>query len=221
MLGKAEHSFVCFLSASVGNDSCVAYRQPSQHHSNGVSGEPTDVEALSRDLVLVAAQDRAAFRRIYASSAEKLFAICLAVTRDPAAAEDVLQETFLKIWDRASGYEPQRSRPIAWMGAIARNSAIDFYRNRARHRHVGEEHLNWHASEAMAADDRIMTMEQERQVWTAVGELEPGNEAELKAIFHLGLTYPEAAERLELPVATLKSRVRRAVLKIRRKLSDD
>lgn len=205
----------------MGNDGRVAYRQPPQSHSNGPGSEPTDIEALSRDLVLVAAQDRAAFRRVYASTADKLFAICLAITRDPAAAEDVLQETFLKIWDRASGYEPQRSRPVAWMGAIARNSAIDFYRNRARHRHVGEEHLNLHASEAMAADDCIVAVEQEREVWTVVGELVEGSEVELKAIFHLGLTYPEAAERLEVPVATLKSRVRRAVLKIRRKLNDD
>ena len=78
-----------------------------------------------------------------------------------------------------------------------------------------------HASEAMAADDRIVAVEQEREVWTVVGELVEGSEVELKAIFHLGLTYPEAAERLEVPVATLKSRVRRAVLKIRRKLNDD
>lgn len=199
----------------------MEHRRPPHDDSSGPASQHKDIESLSRDLVLVAAQDRAAFRRIYASTADKLFAICLAVTRDPAAAEDVLQETFLKIWDRASGYEPQRSRPLAWMGAIARNSAIDFYRYRARHPDVGEEHLNWHASEAMAADDRIMAMEQEQEVWSAVGELEQGSEAELKAIFHLGLTYPEAAERLEVPLATLKSRVRRAVLRIRRKLSDD
>lgn len=221
VLGIAERSFLCFLSASVGNNGRVAYRQPPQNHSNSLGSEPTDIEALSRDLVLVAAQDREAFRRVYASMANKLFAICLAVTRDAAAAEDVLQETFLKIWDRASGYEPQRSRPVAWMGAIARNSAIDFHRSRVRYRHVGEEHLNLHASEAMPADDRIMAVEQEQKVWTVVCELYEGSEAELKAIFHLGLTYPEAAEQLEVPLATLKSRVRRAVLKMRRKLSDD
>lgn len=199
----------------------VVHQRTPAGQNEGARIEHGGIEELSRDLVLTAKQDRAAFRRLYARSADKLFAICLAVTRDRAAAEDILQDTFLKIWDRASGFEPERSRPLAWMGAIARHTAIDFYRSRMRHRHVGEEHLNLHVSEAVAADDRIMAMEQEREVWLAVGELEPGTEAELKAIFHLGLTYPEAADQLEMPVATLKSRVRRAVLKIRRKLSDD
>lgn len=178
-------------------------------------------EALSLDIVLVADLDREAFRRLYARTANKLFAICLAVTRDHAAAEDVLQESYLKIWDRAKGYDPERSRPLAWMGAIARNAAIDWYRARARHHHVGDEHLNLQESEAAAADDRIIAMNREDLVWTAVGNLDAESEQELKSIYLLGLTYPEAAQRLNLPVATFKSRVRRTVLRIRRKLADD
>ncbi|MBX7497220.1 sigma-70 family RNA polymerase sigma factor [Qipengyuania sp. 6B39] len=165
--------------------------------------------------------DREAFRRLYSRTANKLFAICLAVTRDHAAAEDVLQESYLKIWDRAKSYNPERSRPLAWMAAIARNAAIDWYRVRTRHNHVGEEHLNLHESEATAADERIIAMDREDQVWAAVSNLDAESEQELKSIFLLGLSYPEAAQRLDLPVATFKSRVRRTVLRIRRKLSDD
>lgn len=178
-------------------------------------------EALSTDIVLVADLDREAFRRLYTRTASKLFALCLAVTRDHAAADDVLQEAYLKIWDRAKGYDPERSRPLAWMGAIARNSAIDWYRANIRRRQVGEEHLNSLASEAMAADDRIIAEDREDQVWKAVDNLDAESENELKSIFLQGLTYPEAAQRLGLPLATFKSRVRRNVLRIRRKLSDD
>ena len=183
--------------------------------------QPSENEAISQDLVLVANGDREAFQRVYASSANKLFAICLAVTRDHAEAQDALQDAFVKIWDRAAGYDPARTRPMAWMGTIARNTAIDFYRSRMRHRHVGEEHLDTHSTEAIAADDRIIAMECEDQVRAEIDALDIESERELKSIFFLGLTYPEAAKRLGLPLATFKSRVRRTVLKIRRKLADD
>ena len=183
--------------------------------------KPSDNEALSRDIALVADRDRDAFRRLYAQTSGKLFAICLSVTRDRAAADDVLQETYLKIWDRAKGYDIERSRPLAWMAAIARNTAIDWYRARSRHHHVGEEHLNSLPSEAVAADDRIIDMDREQQVWSEVGKLDAESENEVKSIFLRGLTYPEAAKRLNLPVSTFKSRVRRTLLKIRGTLSDD
>ncbi|MCA0977156.1 sigma-70 family RNA polymerase sigma factor [Qipengyuania flava] len=177
--------------------------------------------SLSRDIVLVSSGDRDAFRRIYAQSANKLFAICFGITRNHAAAEDLLQETYVKIWDRAGGYDPERSRPLAWLCAIARNTAIDWYRRQPKHSHVGDETLKSRASEATAADDRIIDMDRERETWKAVGELDSESEIELKSIFILGLTYPEAAERLNLPIATFKSRVRRTVLRLRKKLTDD
>ncbi len=86
---------------------------------------------------------------------------------------------------------------------------------------MGEEQLNSQASEAQAADERIIANEQEHRAWVAVGNLDTESEAELKTIFLLGQTYPEAASQLDLPLATLKSRVRRTVLKIRGKLADD
>lgn len=194
---------------------------PSPPQVGQTSKDLSENEAISLEIVLVADHDREAFRRLYARTANKLFAICLAVTRDHAAAEDVLQESYLKIWDRAKIYDPERSRPLAWMAAIARNAAIDWYRVRTRHNHVGEEHLNLQESEATAADERIIAMDREDQVWAAVSNLDAESEQELKSIFLLGLTYPEAAQRLDLPVATFKSRVRRTVLRIRRKLTDD
>lgn len=194
---------------------------PPQPKVDQTSKELSENEALSLEILSVADLDREAFRRLYARTANKLFAICLAVTRDRSAAEDVLQEAYLKIWDRAKGYDPERNRPLAWMAAIARNAAIDWYRARTRHHHVGEEHLNLQESEAVAADDRIIAMDREDQVWEAVSNLDAESEQELKSIFLMGLTYPEAAQRLDLPVATFKSRVRRTVLRLRRKLADD
>lgn len=199
----------------------MSHSSSPHDHTGQTAKELSENEALSLDIKLVADLDSAAFRRLYARTANKLFAICLRVTRDHATAEDVLQECYLKIWDRAETFDPERSRPLAWIGAIARNTAIDWYRARVLHRPVSEEHLNSLASEVAAADDRIIAMDREDQVWTAVSDLDAESELELKSIYLLGLTYPEAAQRLDLPVATFKSRVRRTVLKIRRKLADD
>lgn len=178
-------------------------------------------EVMSRDIGLVANGDREAFRRLYAQSSDKLFAICLGITRNHDAGQDILQETYLKIWDRAASYDRDRSRPLAWLAAIARNTAIDWYRGQTRHSHVGEDHLISHESEAELADQRIINMDRENQAWTALSELKPESEEELKSVFLVGLTYPQAAERFNLPVATLKSRVRRSVLKLRERMADD
>lgn len=186
-----------------------------------VSDKPDENQALARDIVLLSNHDRAAFRRLYARTADRLFAICLRVTRDHSAAQDVLQEAYLKIWDRAGGFDPERNRPLAWLAAIARNSAIDWYRSQGRNKFVSDEMLISRPSEAMASDDRIIAMEREDRVWSAVADLDEQSESELKSIFLLGLTYPEAAERLKLPLATFKSRVRRTVLKMQKKIGDD
>lgn len=191
-----------------------------QSHAGRAVQDLSETENLSRDIVLSGELDREAFRRVYAQSANKLFAICLKVTRNRAAAEDVLQETYLKIWDRAGTYDPERNRPLAWLCAIARNTAIDLYRRQSKYRHASEEELNSLESEAMAADDRMIDVNREDQVWQAVGNLDAESEDELKSIYIQGLTYPQAADRFHLPVATFKSRVRRTVLKIRRKLAD-
>lgn len=195
--------------------------QSPQSNADNAEQVGFEAESLSRDIVLVGDRDRDAFRRIYAQSSPKLFAICLKVTRNRAAAEDVMQETYLKVWERAGGYEPERSRPLAWLCAIARNTAIDWYRRQNKHRYVGDEKVNLLESEAAAADDRIIIVESERDAWKAIDELDHESVLELKSIFFLGLTYPEAAERLDLPVATFKSRVRRTVLRIRQKLTDE
>ena len=195
--------------------------QPPRDQEDQTEQDDFEMESLARDIVLVGDRDRDAFRRVYAQSANKLFAICLGITRNHAAAEDVLQEAYVKIWERAGGYDCERSRPLAWLCAIARNTAIDWYRRKSKHRHVGDEALKSRESEAVGADERIIDMDRESEAWKAVGELDSESKIELKAIFLLGLTYPEAAERLNLPIATFKSRVRRTVLRLRKKLTDD
>jgi RNA polymerase sigma-70 factor (ECF subfamily) len=76
-----------------------------------------------------AAGDSAAFRALYEKTAPKLFGVVLRILRDRATAEEVLQETYVKIWRRAGDFSPREGQPIAWLAAIARNQAIDRLRS--------------------------------------------------------------------------------------------
>ncbi len=181
-------------------------------------GRPDD---LAADLAATGQGDCNAFRRIHSQCAAKLFAICLNVTRDRAAAEDLLQEVFIKIWRGAAGYDPARARPLAWLCAIARNSAIDWYRAQPLRQTVSEDHLVSISSDDEPADDFMIRSQQEAEALKLASELDNQSEADLRRIFFRGLTYVEAAQEQGVPLGTMKSRVRRAVMKLRSRMSHD
>lgn len=79
---------------------------------------------LSAMLARVAAGERAALHALYDRTSAKLFGICVRICVDQQGAEDVLQEVYIAVWNRAAGYDPERSSPITWLATIARNRAI-------------------------------------------------------------------------------------------------
>jgi RNA polymerase sigma factor (sigma-70 family) len=92
-----------------------------------VSGEVIELKALMDG---AAKGDRAAFQALYQKTAAKLFAIVLRIVRDRAAAEDILQDTFLKVWQKAETYTSSAGEPLSWLASIARNRAIDVLRKK-------------------------------------------------------------------------------------------
>src|SRR6266436_8129021 len=89
---------------------------------------------LAAALVRVAAGDRAALRMVYQDTSAKLFGVCLRILNDKSEAEDVLQDVFVTVWRKATGFDPGRASPITWLVAIARNRAIDRVRSSAMNR---------------------------------------------------------------------------------------
>ncbi len=97
----------------------------------------TDGSSLAALLDATARGERAAFRALYETTAPKLFGVVLRITRSRPTAEEVLQETFIKIWQNAERFAPEMGQPMAWLTSIARNRAIDRIRsekNRAQSR---------------------------------------------------------------------------------------
>ncbi|OYW45882.1 MAG: hypothetical protein B7Z08_01405 [Sphingomonadales bacterium 32-68-7] len=181
-------------------------------------GERSDDLAL--DLLQVGTGDRAAFRRVYQATAGKLLFVCQQVTRDRSAAEDVLQDVYVKVWRSAASYDAVRAHPMTWLGTIARNSAIDWYRARAKRVALTSADTLVLSDEPEPVEQRMIREQSEESALASIGDLSASEEAEVRTIYLQGLTYSQAAEQAGVPLATLKSRVRRSLAKLRQKLDD-
>lgn len=186
------------------------------------SYRPSPEEArarLSAALGKAANGDRRAFYEVYQRSSAKLYGICCRILGEGQDAEDALQEAYVNIWRRADRFDPERASPITWLAAIARNAAIDRLRARGGRVTVGVEEAEALADDAPDAEARALADDEEARLGLCLGEL-PGRDAGMiRAAFLEGASYPELAQRAGEPLGTVKSRIRRALLKLRECMS--
>lgn len=175
---------------------------------------------LTAALIRTGEGDRSALRGVYDATHAKLFGIVLRICGERQAAEDVLQDVYLTIWRRAGAFDPGRASPITWMATIARNRAIDRVRSSAIRRTEPED------AALAVADDRPLAPQLIAQAQTAtklhgcLDTLEERQQAAIRTAFFEGLTYAELADRLEVPLGTVKSWIRRGMLKLKECLGD-
>ncbi len=167
----------------------------------------------------VARGDRAALRLVYDLTSAKLFGVCLRICQDRDIAADIVQESYLKIWQRAGRFDPAKASPITWLCAIARNSAIDWCRaNRVVVTQVEDA--------ADIADDRptapeVIEAEQSQARISQCLEELGGNPAEaIRSAFFGGYTYAQLAQRMNVPLGTMKSWVRRGLAQLKACIGD-
>jgi RNA polymerase sigma-70 factor, ECF subfamily len=171
---------------------------------------------LSQMLVQVARGDRAAFESLYRATSSKLFGICLRVLPDRADAEEVLQDVFTGIWNKAGQFDPERASAIAWLAMVARNKAIDRLRSLPARGTLASIELAEEIADSgpsplrntEAADDR-------GRLESCLGQLEPKRRALIRAAFFEGSTYEELAQRSASPLGSVKSWIRRGLLQLR------
>ena len=169
---------------------------------------------LARLLERTADEDQVSLKSLYDCTAAKLYGVCLRVLRDEAEAQEVLQEVFLSVWRNAGSFDASRASPITWMATIARNRAID----RLRSRPAPTEDLT---AAAHIADDRptslevLETAEDASRLRGCLDELDSRAGKAIRAAFFEGATYPELAEREGVPLPTMKSWVRRGLIRLR------
>jgi RNA polymerase sigma-70 factor, ECF subfamily len=171
---------------------------------------------LAAALARVAAGDRAALRLVYQGTSAKLFGVCLRILNDRSEAEDVLQDVYVTVWRKAAAFDPGRASPITWMVAIARNRAIDRLRASAVSRRMEPiEAADVVSDPAPAASERVELMQEHRRLAGCLEELEAQHAAAIRAAFLDGSTYEELATRMSVPLGTMKSWIRRGLLKLR------
>jgi RNA polymerase sigma-70 factor, ECF subfamily len=187
-----------------------------------LAGGTRDVDAevsrsqLAAALVRVAAGDRAALRMVYQDTCAKLFGVCLRILNDRSEAEDLLQDVYVTVWRKAASFDPGRASPITWLVAIARNRAIDRLRSSPMKRRMEPiEAADAVSDPALPAIERIELAQQHQRLARCLEELETRQSAAIRAAFLDGATYEELAMRMSVPLGTMKSWIRRGLLKLR------
>lgn len=176
-------------------------------------------ERLAAALHQVASGDRAALAEVYAATSAKLFGVCLRILPDRGEAEEALQEAYLTVWRNAGRFDAARASPITWLVALTRNRAIDQLRSRRPFRLEPLELGNEVRDPADGADLLIERGQEGAQLGVCLAELEGPDAVLIRSAFFEGSNYPELAARASLPLGTVKSRIRRALLKLRECLS--
>ncbi|MCU0800529.1 MAG: sigma-70 family RNA polymerase sigma factor [Rhodobacteraceae bacterium] len=165
-------------------------------------------------LIRIAAQDRAAFRAIYDATSAKLMGVLLRILGNRAESEDALQEVYTRVWLRAGRFDATRGRGMTWLIAMARNLAID--RLRARRDVTAEEG----AAEALVdrspnAEGQAIALGEARRVADCLATLEPDRAAAVRGAYLEGESYQELADRHAVPLNTMRTWLRRSLLRLR------
>jgi RNA polymerase sigma-70 factor (ECF subfamily) len=171
---------------------------------------------LAAALVRVAGGDRPALRIVYEDTSAKLFGVCLRILNDRSEAEDVLQDVYVTVWRKAGTFDPGRASPITWLVAIARNRSIDKLRAGAGGRRSEPIEAAEDVRDPAPAAAEVLEQAQENaKLATCLGELEERHATAIRSAFMDGNTYEELAKRMNVPLGTMKSWVRRGLLKLR------
>lgn len=170
----------------------------------------------------VSFHDHEAFRQLYDLTSAHLYGVALRLVRRREAAEEILQEAFINVWQQAGSYAAALAAPMTWLISIVRNKALDRLR---RARTEGQGALEGMAPDAADidladpdADPQLLfsAAVEKLRLKRCVGELEPSQRQSLALVYYNGLSHAELSEHLAVPLGTAKSWVRRGLDKLRR-----
>jgi len=169
--------------------------------------EPVPAELIRR----VARRDGVAFRELYDRTAPHLFGIALRILRKKDLAEDVLQDSFVSVWERAADFDPERGAVMSWMVTIVRHRAIDAIRRQGVRQEgtgIGEEALAFLVAGSDTAADRGAVR---RALDHCLGLLDEQPRLAVIYAYAFGFTHEELAAHFKTPLGTVKSWIRRSL----------
>ena len=176
-----------------------------------------EIEAL---IARVAMGDRRAFATLYDRTGAKLFGVCLRVLGDKPAAEDVLQEVFLRIWDRAGQYRANGYSPMTWLITVTRNAAIDRLRKRRSRGEAAPAEVAEIVTDPGPGPEALAVARDEaRRLDACLRELPPDRAGMVRGAYLDGLTYADLSQASGVKLNTVRTWLRRSLMQLRECLS--
>lgn len=182
------------------------------------------VPQLDDWLKAVAAGDRAAFAKLYAATSRRLFAVLLRVLIRRDLAEEALQDSYVRIWLKAASFDPEKSAALTWMTSIARNRALDLLRAQHPEESLpyadadsGESQLlrRVFVDERESPGDRAEEDQSLERLQRCMQHMDPAQRRALELAYFDGYTHEELAEIMQVPLGTVKARIRRGLARLR------
>ncbi|MBB3455527.1 RNA polymerase sigma-70 factor (ECF subfamily) [Rhizobium sp. BK313] len=170
-----------------------------------------EIEAL---IGRVAMRDQKAFAALYKKTSPKLYAVCLRILGNKTDAEEILQEVYVKIWQRAERYLASEGSAMPWLTTIARNQSIDAIRAR---KPVADEIDTAYdlADTEPSPEEQAMVKGEGRRIDRCMEELEADRAQAVRSAYVEGLSYQELAEQYAVPLNTMRTWLRRSLIRLR------
>lgn len=160
--------------------------------------------------------DKAAFESLYGATSAKLFGVCLRVLTTESEAKDALQETYIKVWRNAGRYQINGLSPMSWLITIARNTAIDKLRKQRGVEHSAPgELLDAVPDSAPGPEQTTIARSEMERLGVCLRELEPAHAAAVRGVYLDGKTYADLASEAKVPLNTMRTWLRRSLLKLK------
>jgi len=164
-------------------------------------------------------RDPQALGELYDRYGRLVYSLILRVVRDTGVAEDLVQETFLRVWNRVQGFDAQKGSIAPWLLAVARNRSIDYLRSASgRERNALELEETDHPGLYTDMEHDILTSDKARLLKQALAKLSPNHKQVIELAYFEGLSQSEMAERMGQPLGTVKTWVRTALKNLREDL---
>ena len=182
--------------------------------------KPLDPQQLKAWLLAAGKRDAAAFRALYEASSSKLFGFALRILHKRELAEEVLQESFVAIWNNAANYQSHLAAPMTWMATIVRNKAFDHLRRSDAAVEIDAEQFDGEVMNALQDPQATpiealqMSGDAKALAW-CMSALEGAHRQVVALAYFHDLSHSEVAAQMKLPIGTVKTWIRRSLDKLR------
>lgn len=201
-----------------GNEACDRNRERSSPDTRDRAGDRTEAVAGTEAELIerMHGHDAQALAELFDRYGRLVYSVILRVVRDASMAEDLVQETFLRVWNRVRGFDARKGSIGPWLLAIAHNCAIDYLRSAGgRQRNVVSFDETDHSALHPDMESEILGSDRARQIQAALKKLSPNQRRAIELSYFGGLSQLEVAARMGHPLGTVKTWVRMALRNLR------